>query len=331
MLLLTLVAGCSSKALEGAPPTIAPARPAESPPLSQAPAGVVRPVNGTPQAAVFDGRTAQLVMLSCGSTPTAPATITTMGSQQTSPRVIDLPGPATGLTGDGGGNAYLSTRGGYFVVDLSAGSVARVSISGAEGVEFTAIARRADGTVALGTADGVVYTSTPGQPTASNRTKIFAHVDSLAAQGNTLAVLDRGQTSVTTIGADGKIGQALRAGQGATTMVADAAGRLLVTDTRGGELLVFGVDPLILRQAYPVRQSPYGLAGSRGLTWVSQTSANMVIGYDLSTGIPVEKVRYPTVRQPNTLSFDDAAGTLYVVSGSGGGVQVIEHAAAGAH
>jgi len=45
----------------------------------------------------------------------------------------------------------------------------------------------------------------------------------------------------------------------------------------------------------------------------------------------VEKVRYPTVQQPNTLAFDDAAGTLYVVSGSGGGVQVIEHAAAGPH
>jgi hypothetical protein len=67
------------------------------------------------------------------------------------------------------------------------------------------------------------------------------------------------------------------------------------------------------------------------LTWVSQTSANMVIGYDLSTGIPVEKVRYPTVRQPNTLAFDDAAGTLYVVSGSGGDVQIIEHATAGPH
>ncbi len=142
-----------------------------------------------------------------------------------------------------------------------------------------------------------------------------------------MAVLDRRQTTVTTIGSDGKVGQALRAGQGATTMAADAAGRLLVTDTRGGQLLVFGVDPLILRQAYPVGQSPYGLAGSRGLTWVSQTAANMVIGYDLSTGTPVEKVRYPTVRQPNTLAFDDAAGTLYVVSGSGGGIQVIEHAA----
>jgi sugar lactone lactonase YvrE len=93
--------------------------------------------------------------------------------------------------------------------------------------------------------------------------------------------------------------------------------------------LVFGVDPLILRQAYPVPESPYGVAGSRGLAWVSQTSANMVIGYDLSTGIPLEKVRYPTVRQPNTLAFDDVAGTLYIVSGAGGGVQIIEHAATG--
>ena len=44
---------------------------------------------------------------------------------------------------DDGGNAYLSTRGGYFVVDLSAGHVARVDVSGAPNVDFTAIARRA--------------------------------------------------------------------------------------------------------------------------------------------------------------------------------------------
>jgi hypothetical protein len=292
---------------------------------------VVRALAGKAQAAVFDGRTAQLVILTYESRPTAPATITTMGAQQTPPDAINLPGPATALAGDGSGNAFLSTRGGYFVVDLTAGHVARVGVIGAENVDFTAVARRADGTVALGTADGTVYMLAPGKPTASNRTKVFARVDSLAAQGDTVAVLDRGQTSVTTIGDDGKVGQSLRAGQGATTMAADPAGRLLVADTRGGELLMFGVNPLILRQAYPVPQSPYGLAGSRGLTWVSQTAANLVIGYDLSTGIPVEKVRYPTVQQPNTLSFDDAAGTLYVVSGSGGGVQVIEHAAAGTH
>jgi hypothetical protein len=331
LLSLILAAGCSSKTLEGTPPTIEPAQPAISPPLSQAPAGVVRPLDGRPQAAVFDGRTAQLVILTYRSVPGATASIAVMGPQQTPSRIIDLPGPATGLTGDGGGNAFLSTQGGYFAVDLSAGHVARVGVIGAENVDFTAIAGRADGTLALGAADGSVYTLTPGQPTASNRTKTFARVDCLAAQGNTVAVLDRGQTSVTTIGDDGKVGQSLRAGQGATTMVADPAGRLLVTDTRGGELLVFGVNPLILRQAYPVPQSPYGLAGSRGLIWVSQTAANLVIGYDLSTGIPVEKVRYPTVQQPNALAFDDAAGTLYVVSGSGAGVQIIERAAAGPH
>ena len=322
---VTPLAGCSTKALEQTPAAVAPAQPAESPPLSRTPAGVIRPLDGRPQAAIFDARTAQLAIL----TPRpalAAAQLTLLGSQQTSQRVVELPGPATGLTDDGGGTAYLSTRGGYFVVDLSAARAVRVGVSDAENVDFTAIARRTDGTVALGTADGAVYTLTAGAP-SGKRTKVFAHVDSLAAQGNTVAVLDRGQTSVTTIGADGKVAQSLRAGQGATTMVADPVGRLLVTDTRGGELLAFGVDPLILRQAYPVAQSPYGLVGSRRLAWVSQTSANIVIGYDLSTGIPLEKVRYPTVRQPNTLAFDDAAGTLYVVSGAGGGVQVIEHAA----
>jgi hypothetical protein len=329
--LLTLVVGCSSKTLEATPPTIEPARPADSPPLSQDPAGVVRPLDGQPQAAIFDRRTAQLVILTSGLATTAPATITATGAEQTSSRVIDLPGPATGLAGDGNGTAYLATRGGYFVADLSAGRVARVGLSNAANVDFTAITRRADGTLALGAADGTVYSLAAGATAVSNRTKIVGRVDCLAAQGNTVAVLDRGQTSVTTIDPDGKVGQALRAGLGATTMVADPAGRLLVADTRGDQLLVYGVDPLILRQAYPVGQSPYGLAGSDGLTWVSQTTANLVIGYDLSTGIPMERVRYPTVRQPNTLAFDDAADTLYVVSGTGGGVQVIERAAAGPH
>ena len=40
----------------------------------------------------------------------------------------------------------------------------------------------------------------------------------------------------------------------------------------------------------------------------------------------MEKVRYPTVQQPDALAFDDAAGTLYVVSATGGGVQVIDGA-----
>jgi hypothetical protein len=274
-----------------------------------------------------------LAVLAPGADSATPASIAVFGGAQAASHVIVLPGPATALTGDGHGTAYLAARGGYFVVDLTAGHTALVNVTGAQQAEFTAIARRADGRLVLGSADGAVYTlasQTPASASAAtvdSRNKIFARVDSLVTQGNTTVVLDRGQTSVTTIGADGRPAQALRAGEGATTLAADPLGRVLVADTRGGELLVYGVDPLILRQAYPVRQAPYGLVGSRELAWVTQTASNTVIGYDLSTGIPVEKVRYPTVQQPNSLAFDEASDTLYVVSGSGAGVQVIEHAA----
>ncbi len=332
LVMVTGSAGCSSGPFHSAPPTIEPAQPAASPPASQKPAGTVRPLGGRGAAAIFDGGTRQLAVLAPGADPAGPATLTEFGDARVPPRVIDLPGPASALTGDGHGTAYLATRGGYLVVDLSGGHATQVPVAGAQ-TDFTAIAQRADGTLVLGTADGAVYTFASRTPdsvktaTIASRNKIFARVDALAAQGNTTVVLDRGQTSVTTIDADGHVEQALRAGEGATTLAADPLGRVLVADTRGGQLLVYGVDPLILRQAYPVRQSPYGLAGSRGLAWVSQTGSNVVIGYDLSTGIPVERVRYPTVQQPNSLAFDEASGTLYVVSGSGAGVQVIEHAA----
>jgi DNA-binding beta-propeller fold protein YncE len=308
-----------------------------SPPVAQNPAGAVRPLAGRAWAAVFDSGTRQLAVLSPGTDPAAAASVTVFSDARVEPRVLPLPGPATALTSDGRGTAYLAGRGGYLVVDLSAGRIARVAVADAQRIEFTAVARRADGKLVLGSADGAVYTlasepgSEPGTATVANRNKIFARVDALATQGNTTVVLDRGQTSVTTIGADGHAQQALRAGEGATTMAADPLGRVLVTDTRGGQLLVYGCcsprTPLILRQAYPVRQAPYGLVGSRDLAWVSQTASNMVIGYDLTTGIPVEKVRYPTVQQPDSLAFDEASDTLYVVSGSGAGVQIIEHAA----
>jgi hypothetical protein len=301
--------------------------------VSQNPAGAVRPLDSHAAAAIFDGGTRQLAVLAPGADPAAPASITEFGDPHVAPRVIVLPGPATALTGDGRGTAYLASRGGYFSVDLSVGHAARVTVADAQQADFTAIAQRADGKLVLGSADGAVYTlasqtpSAVGTATVGSGNKIFVHVDSLATQGNTTVVLDRGQTSVTTIGADGRVQQALRAGEGATNLAADPLGRVLVADTRGGQLLVYGVDPLILRQAYPVRQAPYGLAGSRELAWVSLTASNVVIGYDLSTGIPVERVRYPTVQQPNSLAIDEASDTLYVVSGSGAGIQVIEHAA----
>jgi DNA-binding beta-propeller fold protein YncE len=317
---VALVAGgCKSGPISTAPPTIESARPADSPPPSAAPAGQIMPFAGNPQAAIVDGES--LVVL----TPGAQAGTLTVFGPSGSGRAVTLPGPATAVTSDGSGTAYAATRGGVFTVDLAGGTATRTGIAGAENTDFTAIARRADGRLVLGSADGVAYTL-DADLTVAATADAFARVDALAAQGDVAVVLDRGQTSVTALRPDGSPAQALRAGMGATSIAADSMGRVLVADTRGGQLLVFSVDPLIQRQSYPVGGAPYGIAGSRSLVWVSLTEENTVVGYDLGTGTPVEKIRYPTVRQPNTLAYDDASGTLYVVSGSGAGVQVIRNA-----
>jgi hypothetical protein len=321
-LVVSLVAlsavSCSAHRDQAPPPTIVAASPAVSPPITTSPAGEVRRLPVKARAAVFDAATFSLVVL-------ADDGLTVMPSSG-GVRTVALPTEATALTGDGHGLVYLATRGGYLRVDLRAGGAATLRVDGHDNTEFTAIARRSDGRLVLGSADGAVLTL--GSDTAvAAEVKIFARVDSLVTQGNTAVVLDRGQTSVTTIDASGSKAQhALRAGEGATTLAADPAGRVLVADTRGDELLVFGTDPLMLRQRYPVSNAPYGLAGTRTLAWVSLTAANVVVGYDLATGIPVEKVRYPTVRQPDVLAFDDATDTLYVASASGDGVQVLINA-----
>lgn len=320
------LSGCTSSQVDGPPPTIVPAQAAVSPPTTGAAAGSVRPLAGHAQAAVFDADSASLAVLSPQAADQSVITILTEGGGT---RSVPLPGTATAMIGDDEGRAYVSTRGGYFRVDLAGSTATLVGVEGQKDTDFTAIARRADGRLVLGSADGTVFTLSSDTAVGA-QLKIFARVDGLVTQGNTAVVLDRGQTSVTALDEDGtEADHALRAGEGATTMAADETGRVLVADTRGGQLLVYGMDPLILRQAYPVREAPYGLAGSSTLAWVSQTASNSVVGYDLSTGIPVEKVRYRTVQQPNSLVYDESSGTLYVVSGSGAGVQVIPGAAVG--
>jgi DNA-binding beta-propeller fold protein YncE len=318
-----IVTGCTSRSDDAPPPTIAPAEAAVSPAVTRPPAGVVRPMAGHARSVVFDTATASLVILGPGKD--AAAVVTVMPAKGLA-RALPLAADASALAGDNAGHVYAATRGGYFRVDIAGGDIDRVDVDGQQGTDFTAIARRADGRLVLGSADGAVYTLTSDTAVGA-QLKIFARVDALVTQGDTAVVLDRGQTSVTTVDPSGsKAEHALRAGEGATTMAADSVGRVLVADTRGGGLLVFGTDPLMLRQHYPVHDAPYGVVGSSRLAWVSQTETNTVIGYDLATGIPVEKVRYPTVQQPNSLAFDERSGTLYVVSGSGAGVQVIADA-----
>ncbi len=232
------------------------------------------------------------------------------------------------MAGDSEGGAYLSTRGGYFRFDIAAGATTRVDVEGQADTDFTAIARRADGKLVLGSADGAVYTLGSEHrrwpPAEDLRTRGCAcHTREYHRRAGPRPDLGDDRRRRAEPMPSTRCGPA----RGRPPWRPIPAGRVLVADTRGDGLLVFGTDPLILRQRYPVPDAPYGLAGSSGLAWVSQTAANTVVGYDLATGIPVEKVRYRTVQQPNSLAFDEASGTLYVVSGSGAGVQVIADAA----
>jgi DNA-binding beta-propeller fold protein YncE len=323
-LMAMLAGGCKSNPIDAPPPTIETAQAAQSPTTTTTPAGQVLPLSGNSHSAVVVDA-GSLVVLTPGADAGAPGALSVFDRSGTR-RTVPLPGPATAVVAGGLGSVHAATRGGFFTVDLAAGTATRTVIEGAADADFTALARRADGRMVLGSADGVAYTLAEDMSVAA-KADGFARVDAIAAQGDTAVVLDRGQTSVTALKPDGSPALALRAGLGATTITADPVGRVLVADTRGGQLLVYGVDPLIQRQAYPVGESPYGLAGSATLVWVSLTASNTVVGYDLATGIPVEKVRYPTVRQPNTLAYDEASDTLYVVSGAGAGVQVIRNAA----
>ena len=346
----SLLAGCSSKLTDPGPATIEPAGAATSPPPDRPPAGDVLALTGRPTAALFDPPTSSLAVVTPGADPQAPGTLTIIGPAGAA-RPVALPAGTTAIAGDGKGAVYATTRGGFVTVDLATGGLAATTIDGHDATDFTAVARRVDGRLLVGSAAGAVYVladqtssgqtgsgqTSSGQTgsgqTGSDQTRvtaettIFSRVDAIVTEGETAVVLDRAQTSVTALNQQGAVQQALRAGLGATTIAADPAGRVLVTDTRGGQLMVFSVDPLIQRQGYPIGESPYAIASSNTLVWVSQTAINSVAGYDLGTGIPVEKVRYPTVRQPNSLAFDEVSGTLYVVSGSGDGIQVIRDAA----
>ncbi|WP_280365823.1 YncE family protein, partial [Nocardia wallacei] len=289
--------------------TAAVAPPVAAPAGTVTPAGPVAALLAAPAAgrvAVLDADRVTLRLLDPAATPA---------------RTVTLPAPATTLAAGAPGQ-LLATAGRELVrVDTATGELRSTPLDG----EARAAARRADGNIAVGLAGGrVVILTADGQ--VAQTISDLPSIDALAAAGNAVAVLDRAQTSLTQLdlGA-GAPGLALRAGLGATHLASDHFGRLLVTDTAGGALLVYTADPLVLHQRFPVGSSPYAIAyDQRSETvWVTLTASNEVAGFDLSTGIPEEVGRFATVRQPDTLTIDERTGDMFVGSATGDGLQRI--------
>jgi hypothetical protein len=193
------------------------------------------------------------------------------------------------------------------------------------GQPASSIAYGADRLVAMGAAKDIQVLPASG-PARTIGGQLYSADDVIDA-GSGVVVLDRLRTAVFSVDvAGGKVNEGLRAGDGAANAVADSYGRVLVTDARAGALIAFSASPLIMRQRYPVPGGAYGIAydAERSLAWVTLTERNEVVGFDVRGGEPVEKYRFPTVRQPDSVGVDDRSGRVIIGSAAGEGTQVIQ-------
>ncbi|MQA62125.1 MAG: hypothetical protein GEU86_11615 [Actinophytocola sp.] len=240
------------------------------------------------------------------------------------PKEVEVPGPIERLVPTGDGRLAGAIPSEKLVVSLSPeseqvtevaqkGEPAGVARLGAQ----TLVALRDSASVAV-LEDGKQVTTISGA---------IASADQVLVADGQAVVLDRLRSAIFEVDvAAGEIGLGLRAGQGAANAVTDRFGRVLVVDTRTAGLLAFSLDPLVLRQRYPVPGRPYAIAydAERDLAWVTLTERNELVGFDVAGGEPTEQARFPTVRQPNSVTVDERTGSVVVASGDGEGIQVIE-------
>lgn len=311
-----LLTGCSSDSERDDPQTIEPATAAVSPTVSAVPAGLVELAGTSISAMTLDSDTGIVAALTSQSS----LLLIDSRSPGATPRPVDVDSGVT-VTAGRPGEVLVPGAGHVDRVDVRSGAVTTVPVDG----DALSAQVLPDGRLAVGTASGAVQLIGPD---ASSTETIdgLSSADALATVDGALAALDKRQTSLTELDLDGgKLGLALRAGEGATNLATDHYGRILVTDTTGGELLVFTADSLVLRQRYPVGTSPYAVTydNRADIAWVTLTATNEVVGYNLASGSPVEVARWATVRQPNSVVVDSTTGELLVGSATGDGLQRI--------
>ena len=117
------------------------------------------------------------------------------------------------------------------------------------------------------------------------------------------------------------------AGEGPTHVVA-GRNRFYVADTRGDAVLVFGARPK-LELLWHIKLpdgAPYGLAldEQRERLWITLTSQNQAVRYDLGPRKPRKTGVYPTVRQPNSIAVDSESGRVFITGSADGELQILD-------
>ncbi|RSM46323.1 hypothetical protein DMA12_11000 [Amycolatopsis balhimycina DSM 5908] len=317
------LSGCSSVKTGGDELQIvanpAAARPAVSPAVTVKPAGQVL-ATGSVSAVAVDEKTSTLVV--AVSQPPS-LRLYDLNALASAPVNMPLYGKVSRLT---------VTPGRVEIAEPDQGVVQQLTLPDRKltetktgGEPAASLAFGADRLVAMG-AGKDIQVLPPGGAARTIAGQLYS-ADDVLDTGDGVVVLDRLRTAVFSVDvAAGKVNEGLRAGDGAANAVTDSYGRVLVTDVRAGALIAFSASPLIMRQRYPVPGGAYGIAydAKRSLAWVTLTERNEVAGFDVRGGEPVEKYRFPTVRQPDSVGVDEKSGRVIVGSAAGEGTQVIQ-------
>jgi DNA-binding beta-propeller fold protein YncE len=314
------VGGAPARFAEPLPP---PAEPAVSPPVTVRPAGRTVAVGAVPEGIVADGpsrRVAvgvrqpdQLVLLDADSGAVV--------------NRVPLPGVLRHLQIDDPGRTVL-------VPDESSNSLIRVALPNGParsqvmtGTMPHDATRATDGDVYVANEAGGSVVVVRGEQIVHTFTDVTQPAG-LAPVGDRTGLIDVRDNSLT-VYENGTFAGILElpAGAGPTHLVADKHGRMIATDTRGGQVLVFdpsGTPRQVGQVAVP--GEPYGITydPQRDRLWVTVTATNQVVGFDMTDPTPREVARIPTVRQPNTVAVDPQTGRLFVTGTTDGVVQIVD-------
>lgn len=128
------------------------------------------------------------------------------------------------------------------------------------------------------------------------------------------AVFDKKQSSLTGVypGED-KEGSSLRIGQGAGKIAGGQDGVVVASSTKLNSIEIFTANDILRKhQTIHTDSVPWGVAwdANTRTVWVTSTGKNTVIGYDISSGVPVKVATMHTIPDAQSVVVDGDGGLL---------------------
>lgn len=320
--LVLVMSSCSSS---DEPPRTDVPEPAVSPPASEAPAGRVVPLPGSPEGLVVDGPTRTIAAGVRNPDGLALVDVDTGAERSRRP----FAGSARHL--------QLARPGGPVLVPAEGTDrLYQVALPDGDLVGDVGVGRQPHDAAAAAGSRAFVGDELADQVSVVEGDRRVAQLPAPLMPGGVAAALDG--SVVVAVGVRGREmeayrpeGQSLgrvRCGVGPTHVRAGPDRRFYVTDTQGESLLVFEVGDDGPKQVAKVeaKGAPYGLAidAARRIAYVTLTATNRVQAFRLDSRTPKADRSWPTIRQPNDVGVDPSTGRIVVTGAADSSLQLID-------